>query len=73
MIFLDFLLFCGIAILCTTLLIGLFKKEKDHRLETGYIMINVYQSYELLWKILKQRRIRVLGIALLTAQVNNIN
>lgn len=67
--FIGFLYVCGVCILSMTLLIGLFKKEKDHKLEHGYEVKNVCQSYELLCKIFKLRRIRVLAIILFTAKV----
>lgn len=70
--FSGFLYFFGIVTLTTTLLVGIFKKEKENQLENGYIKINVFQNYKLLWNIFKLPHIRVLAIALLTTKVNII-
>lgn len=56
--------------LLITSIVGIFKKEKDIRLEDGYVNVNVFQNYKLLWDILKLPRIRVLALALLTTRVN---
>lgn len=53
--------------------IGIFKREKDYRLEEGHVKINVFKSYKLLWKILKLPDVRVLAIALLTMKVNIVS
>lgn len=62
--------FWSITIILITTLIGIFKREKDNRLEEGHVKINVLQSYQLLWKIFKLPNVRVLAIALLTMKVN---
>lgn len=69
-IFIDYLYIYGTTILVITSIVGIFKKEKDSRLEDGYININVFQNYKLLWDILKLPRIRVLAVALMTTRVN---
>lgn len=56
--------------LLITSIVGIFKKEKDIRLEDGYVNVNVFQNYKLLWDILKLPRIKVLALALLTTRVN---
>lgn len=55
-----------------TVLVGLFKKEKDNRLEDGYMKISVFQNYKMLWNIFKLPNIRMLALALITAKVNKI-
>lgn len=66
----GFLYFYGSMTLVITSIVAIFKKEKDSRLEDGYVNINVFQNYKLLWDILKLPRIRVLALALLTTRVN---
>lgn len=59
--------------LVITFLLGIFKKEKDNldnRSEDGYVNINVFQNYKLLWDILNLPRIRVLAVALMTTRVS---
>jgi len=58
--------------LTVSTLIGVFKREKDNRLEDNYVHLNVVQNYKLLWDILKLPSIRILLIALLTMRVNAI-
>lgn len=53
-----------------TLLVGIFKTEKDSVSENGDEKITVYQNYTILWEIFKLPRIRVLLVALFTARVN---
>jgi MFS transporter, PAT family, solute carrier family 33 (acetyl-CoA transportor), member 1 len=57
-------------ILVITSIVGIFKKEKDSRLEEGHVNINVFQNYKLLWDILKLPRIRILAVALMTTRVS---
>lgn len=63
----------GIIVLLFTILLGIFKKEKDNRLDEGFIKINVIENYKLLWNIIKLPRIKVLALALLTMKVNMNN
>ncbi|XP_025193547.1 acetyl-coenzyme A transporter 1-like, partial [Melanaphis sacchari] len=65
----GFLCFWSITIIFITILIVIFKREKDNRLEEEHVKINVLQSYQLLWKILKLPSIRVLAVALLTMKM----
>lgn len=65
----SFLYFYGIMTLVITAIVSIFKKEEDSRLENGYVNINVFQNYKLLWEILKLPRIRVLAVALLTTRI----
>ncbi|XP_022174745.1 acetyl-coenzyme A transporter 1-like [Myzus persicae] len=65
----SFLYFYGTMTLVLTSIVGIFKKEKDSRLEDGYVNINVFQNYKLLWDVLKLPRIRVLAVALLTTRI----
>ncbi|KAE9541116.1 hypothetical protein AGLY_004361 [Aphis glycines] len=65
----GFLYFWSITIILITTLSGIFKREKDNRLEEGHVKINVLQSYQLLWKIFKLPNVRVLAIALLTMKI----
>ncbi|CAI6366795.1 unnamed protein product [Macrosiphum euphorbiae] len=65
----SFLYFYGSMTLVITSIVAIFKKEKDSRLEDGYVNINVFQNYKLLWDILKLPRIRVLALALLTTRI----
>jgi PAT family acetyl-CoA transporter-like MFS transporter 1 len=69
-IFTAFIYTWGIFILIITLLIGVFKKEKNVKLEENYVKLNVVQNYKLLWKILKLSRVRILAVALITMRVN---
>lgn len=55
-----------------TTLIGIFKKEKDSRLELDHVKISVFQNYKLLWDIINKPKIKLLAMALLTARVNII-
>ncbi|XP_060865228.1 acetyl-coenzyme A transporter 1-like [Metopolophium dirhodum] len=67
---LESLLFiCGILFILVATLIGIFKKEKDTRLEDNYEQLHITNSYKLLWDILKLPNIRALLIALLTMKV----
>ncbi|VVC42465.1 Major facilitator superfamily domain,Acetyl-coenzyme A transporter 1 [Cinara cedri] len=59
----------GILCIAITTLIGIFKKEKDNRLEENHIQLTVVQNYKLVWDILKLPRIRVLIIVLMTMKV----
>lgn len=70
--FLAFIYFWSIIFLLVTTLIGIFKKEKDTKLELDHVKISVFQNYKLLWNILKKPKIKLLGIALLTAKVSII-
>ncbi|XP_015377304.1 PREDICTED: acetyl-coenzyme A transporter 1-like, partial [Diuraphis noxia] len=64
---LERLLFiCGILFILVATLIGIFKKEKDTRLEYNNAQLQVTNSYKLLWDIIKLPNIRLLLIALLT-------
>lgn len=56
-----------------TTFVGIFKSEKDNRLEEGHVKISVFQSYKLLWEILKLPNIRKLAIALITMKVNIVS
>lgn len=67
--FVGFLCVSGVVVVLVTILLAIFKKEKDNRLEDGYVKINVFQNYKLLWDILKLPHIQILAIALLTARV----
>lgn len=60
--------FWSIIYLLITTLIGIFKKEKDNKLELDHVKISVFQNYKLLWDILKKPKIKLLAIALLTAR-----
>lgn len=71
-VFIAFLYFAGIVTLSITTVFALFKKEKDNRVEDGYVKISVLRSYKLLWDILKMPRIRILAAILLSARVNMI-
>jgi len=53
-----------------TTLIAIFKNEKDNRLEDNHIKLNTFQSYKLLWNIIKMPSIKILAIALLTMMVS---
>ncbi|XP_022174759.1 acetyl-coenzyme A transporter 1-like [Myzus persicae] len=67
---LERLLFiCGIVFILVSTLIGIFKREKDTRLEDNYAQLHVTNSYKLLWDILTLPNLRVLLIALLTMKV----
>lgn len=68
-IFTDFLYVWGIFVLSTSILVGIFKKEKDSRKENGYVKIDVFQNYKLIWDILKLPRMKTLLFALLTMKV----
>lgn len=70
--FLAFIYLWSIIFLLITTLIGIFKKEKDDKLELDHVKISVFQNYKLLWDILKKPKIKLLAIALLTARVNII-
>ncbi|VVC28210.1 Major facilitator superfamily domain,Acetyl-coenzyme A transporter 1 [Cinara cedri] len=59
----------GILCIAITSLIGIFKKEKDNRLEENHIQLTIVQNYKLVWDILKLPSIRVLIIALITMKV----
>lgn len=65
----SFLCVSGVVVVLVTILLAIFKKEKDNRLEDGYVKINVFQNYKLLWDILKLPHIQILAIALLTARI----
>jgi cbb3-type cytochrome oxidase subunit 3 len=60
---------CGILFILVATLIGIFKKEKDIKLEDNYAQPRVTNSYKLLWDIIKLPNLRVLLIALLTMKV----
>jgi len=54
-----------------TTLIAFFKHEEKTRLdEDNHIRINTFQSYKLLWEILKLPSFKILAIALLTSMVS---
>jgi len=73
-IYVGLLFICGILFILVATLIGIFKKEKDTRLEDNYAQLHVTNSYKLLWDILTLPNLRVLLIALLTMKViNNYN
>lgn len=67
--FTDFLYFWSIMFLLVTTLVGIFKKENDHRLEDGYVNINVFQSYKLLWNIFKIQHMKTFLVIVLTSTV----
>lgn len=62
----------GVLFIVITILIAIFKKEKDNRLEDDHVKLNIVQNYVLLWDILKLPSIRVLAVIMLTAKVNKI-
>ncbi|XP_025406915.1 acetyl-coenzyme A transporter 1-like isoform X2 [Sipha flava] len=58
----------GILFMFVTILVGIFKKEKDCTLEDDHVTLNISQNYLLLRDIFKLRSIQILGIALLTVK-----
>ncbi|XP_022174752.1 acetyl-coenzyme A transporter 1-like [Myzus persicae] len=64
----SFLFLWSIIFLLITTLIGIFKKEKDSRLELDHVKISVFQNYKLLWDIINKPKIKLLAMALLTAR-----
>lgn len=64
---------CGFLYILITALIGMLKKEENCTVEDGYVKLDIFQNYSLLWDILKLPGIQILAIALLTVQVNNMN
>ncbi|VVC28216.1 Hypothetical protein CINCED_3A007453 [Cinara cedri] len=67
--FKSFLYFWGVVYIIITTLVGIFKKEKDTRLEADHVKINIFQNYKLLLNILKLPSIRTLTLALLTSRI----
>lgn len=59
----------GVTYMAITVLIAVFKSEKDHRPEDGHVKLDVVENYALLWDILKMPKIRILAMALLTVKV----
>lgn len=60
----------GIIYFLVTVLIAVFKKEKDCTLSDGFVKLDAYQNYKLLFKMFKLRSIQILAAALLTVKVN---
>lgn len=71
-VFIGFLYSAGIVTLSVTLGFAVFKKEKDNRVDDGYVKISVLRNYKILWEILKMPRIRILAAILLSARVSKI-
>ncbi|XP_060835227.1 acetyl-coenzyme A transporter 1-like [Rhopalosiphum padi] len=60
----------AISYMAITTLIAFFKHEEKTRLdEDNHIRINTFQSYKLLWEILKLPSFKILAIALLTSMI----
>jgi len=60
------------AILCMaiTVLIAIFKNEKDYLIEDNETKLTIFQNYTVLWDIIKLPSMKVLAIALLTLMVS---
>ncbi|VVC36431.1 Hypothetical protein CINCED_3A008525 [Cinara cedri] len=65
----DLFRLLGVFYLLVTILIAVFKKEKDCTLSDGYVKLNIQQNYTLLFKTFKLRSVQKLAIALLTAKI----
>lgn len=55
-----------------TTLVAIFKKEKDYSSEDDNLRLNIFQTYTLMWHILKLSSVRLLVTVLLTMKVNII-
>lgn len=71
----DFLWFWGICFLIATTLVAVFKKEndiKDDHADARYNEhheLNIYESYKILWHMVRMRPIQILAAILLTVKV----
>lgn len=65
----GFLFFWGMAFLIITTLIAIAKKETDNGSNDDNSNINIFQSFAVIWDILKIPHMKILVIAVLTATV----
>lgn len=69
----DFLYFWGLTFVVVTTLVALFKKEtseKYKRIDSEVnVKMDIIESYNQLWQIIKLPSIRALSVILLTAKV----
>ncbi|VVC28212.1 Major facilitator superfamily domain,Acetyl-coenzyme A transporter 1 [Cinara cedri] len=65
----SFLYFWSFSFMIITTLVGVFKREKTAGSENEDVKINIFQSYRLLWEIIKLPSVGLLMMILLTMRI----